>query len=391
MFLALKYVTEAEAQLACATMQAEEDAGTASRVLARYAADADAAVRYLVGDPAEERLLPKPVPNYRLMTVRQYHETYYAAWRSKKKPKTWISEQSHWRRLLRSDGLGETQLGAMDSRVFYRWVRDLRAAAPGGVRRGQVKPPVEALPDRPASGAYQRLLRSALQGLLTYAYTEEHLDVHVKLGDLRLSGSTKRVLEQVDPLDIDELVRLMDATPDPKHRAMWAVGAGEGLRPSELIRLDWGDVHWATQLLSLRGDAEGDGKTDLSVDRIPLTPIALRELRAWWAGCKEPATGLVFPADKRGGKGPIAYLNGSAYKGSLATAAKRAKIERKVTPYLLRHSFATIAWSLGIEKDVARRMLRHTDDTMLDRVYTRPRPADLVAKVAKFDVSVVAS
>ena len=35
-----------------------------------------------------------------------------------------------------------------------------------------------------------------------------------------------------------KLVRLMDATHEPKHRAMWAVGAGEGLRPSELIRVD---------------------------------------------------------------------------------------------------------------------------------------------------------
>jgi integrase len=55
-------------------------------------------------------------------------------------------------------------------------------------------------------------------------------------------------------------------------------------------------------------------------------------------------------------------------------------------PYLLRHSFATIAWSLGLDIDTARRIMRHTDTKMLDRIYTRPRPKDLVARAAAFDV-----
>ena len=48
-----------------------------------------------------------------------------------------------------------------------------------------------------------------------------------------------------------------------------------------------------------------------------------------------------------------------------------------MTPYLLRHSFATIAWSIGVEKDVARRILRHTDLMTLENVYCRPLVAEL--------------
>ncbi|MEZ5333609.1 MAG: hypothetical protein R2991_16600 [Thermoanaerobaculia bacterium] len=76
----------------------------------------------------------------------------------------------------------------------------------------------------------------------------------------------------------------------------------------------------------------------------------------------------------------------SGYKRALAGAASEAGISRAVTPYLLWHSFATIAWSLGIEMDVARRILRHADETMLLEVHSRPQPAELVAKVAAFDV-----
>ncbi len=74
------------------------------------------------------------------------------------------------------------------------------------------------------------------------------------------------------------------------------------------------------------------------------------------------------------------------YKKSLATTAEKAEIDQHVTPYLLRHSFATIAWSLGIPQDVARRVMRHTTNAMLDKVYCRPRPQDLVELVSSFDL-----
>ena len=116
--------------------------------------------------------------------------------------------------------------------------------------------------------------------------------------------------------------------------------------------------------------------------RRPLTPIAHRELMAWWMRCAQPESGVMFPSDARGGEGdePKPYTSETAYRRALKNAAKRAKIGRRVNMYLLRDSFATIAWSLGIDMDVARRILRHADETMLREVYCRPRPADLVAR-----------
>jgi len=42
-----------------------------------------------------------------------------------------------------------------------------------------------------------------------------------------------------------------------------------------------------------------------------------------------------------------------------------------VTPYLFRHAFATLSWLFKLDKDVARRVLRHRDSKMLDQVYCR--------------------
>lgn len=112
---------------------------------------------------------------------------------------------------LRAD-LGDTRLGDIDDRSVARWLRDLRARGQGGRED-----------EHAASGAYKRLLRSALQACLTYAYVEGHLPERAALGTLRIEGSTKRALEQVDPLSLDEVSALLAAS-EPKYRAMWAVG-----------------------------------------------------------------------------------------------------------------------------------------------------------------------
>lgn len=89
-----------------------------------------------------------------------------------------------------------------------------------------------------------------------------------------------------------ELMRMMDLSRDV-HRCLWAVGAGEGLRPGELVGLDWEDVDWERRLLTVHGS-----KTEASHARVPLTPLAFRELRRWEVVCSARAE----PAHRRRGK-----------------------------------------------------------------------------------------
>ena len=118
-------------------------------------------------------------------------------------------------------------------------------------------------------------------------------------------------------------------------------------------------------------------KTEAANARIPITPIALPHLRALWMELGQPETGPVFVAASG-----APYASSTGYRKALETALRRAGIGRRITPYQLRHSFATIAWAAGIPKDVARRILRHTDSRMLDAVYERPSAAQLAARVS---------
>lgn len=361
--VSLGAVTQAEAEAALARMQRLEDEGQIQRWMGWHAEEPDEAVKALVADvDVLEALDPKP--DYASMALEDYIDEVFAPWREKDRPRGWGQERRVLD-LVKRD-LGRYRLGEIDAHLVADYLDSLVCTR--GPRAGQ-----------PAAGNTKRLRRAAIQAVLHRAYRLRHIPSEPKLAEFEIRDSTKTVLPKSDPLTLEELVRLMKASP-PRLRAMWAVGAGQGLRPSELVRLTWADVDFEARTLSIPPDETGAGKTADSVATIPLTPFTLHELREWWMRCGRPREGLMFPSRRGGPYQP------QGFRKSLETAAEKAGINRKVHPYLLRHSFATIAWSLGIDIDTTRRMMRHVDETMLQRVYQRPRPADLAKRVEAFAV-----
>ncbi len=375
--LNLGRVTEDQAEAARARLQAHEDQGTAGPVLALYQQDergeADAR-SYLLGDPGKAELLPAPRVDYSAMRLRDYFRDRYAPWRGEARPAAWKSEQSHWRRIL-AGPLADLRLSEIckDRRLVFRWLDELRVEPSGGVRRGTARAEGAFVPDgtktKPASGAYKRLLRAAIQALLTRAFKSGDIDLEVELAKgLTLEGSTRRARPKAQALTKDEFSRLLAAS-EGKHRALWGVAVGLGLRPSELCRLRWEHVRWSTT--SLGSLLVPGTKTETSAAEVPLTATAHRELEAWWKASGEPAEGIIFPGDRHDRKksGVVEPYAAAGYKRALRTAATRAGIERPVTPYCLRHSFATLALAEGLAKDTVRATLRHTDPHMIDKVY----------------------
>jgi integrase len=385
--LNLSRVTEGQAEAACIAMQAAEADGTALRVLALAHRDAEGAVRHLISDAAEARFLPEDAVDHGAMTVTEYFDRVFWPVRVDPgspigvAPSTAEAELGYWRHKGGRNGLAERR-GILDGEIGPTRLRDLSDQQ---WERWQESNPG-------LSGRAKVLRRNAYAVMLAWARRQGHTTFRPEF--FRIRGSTKRTRVQSDPLDVDEVRRLLEAAGvddvplrGATHRAMWAVGVGQGLRPGELVRVEWSDVDWTAHILQVRGT-----KTEESAAPIPMTPLAHRELQALWVLLGKPKAGRCFlyhrdrdPAKerKKPTKGPQPFTE---YKKALEADALAAGIARKVTPYLLRHSFATLAWSLGIPQDTARRVMRHCDLKMLDRVYTRPRPAELVARVAGFDV-----
>lgn len=71
---------------------------------------------------------------------------------------------------------------------------------------------------------------------------------------------------------------LLAATPSTMHCALFAVGIGAGLRPSELLSMRWEDINMQEMTATIRGS-----KTAASQAAIPFTNLAARELMRWYA------------------------------------------------------------------------------------------------------------
>ena len=103
-----------------------------------------------------------------------------------------------------------------------------------------------------------------------------------------------------------------------------------------------------------------------------MSALSVREMGPWWAEAGKPPAGLAFPADAGGKMG--------TFKTALKGAARRAGIDvdadgkpRRVFPYLLRHSFATLAATSSppVPLPVAQAIMRHTSSKMLLETYAK--------------------
>jgi len=152
-----------------------------------------------------------------------------------------------------------------------------------------------------------------------------------------------------------QIKTMIDSTGNLKHRCIIASLYSAGLRRSELIKLTLHDINSERNLISIKG-AKGNTERHTL-----LSQALLHQLRNYYKEWK-----------------PSVYLfegvNGQPYsETSVATvvrkAAKRAGIMTRVTPHMLRHSFATHLLEDGIELRYIQQLLGHKS-TKTTEIYT---------------------
>lgn len=288
----------------------------------------------------------KDLNSFERLTLKDFVERVWMPVRSQEAaPKTVQRDRQVWGTIY--PVLGDLKLHQLDT---SKWTAFLASKETWGGRQRAI-----------TQVAYRMALRYAVElGIIS----EVHAFRPIK-------GSSVSSKEQVQPLTVEEVRKLLDGCLHPVHRALLALAFGQGLRPGEATALRWEDIDWTAGTVLVRGT-----KTDKARNTVPMTALTRRELEAFWKTKGLPTTGPAFTW----GGAPI-----KSFKNAIRSAARKAGISRKVTPYVARHTFATIAVASGANQASVRAMMRHSSrSTILERAYERLNPQQMAEGMKSF-------
>jgi integrase/recombinase XerD len=194
-------------------------------------------------------------------------------------------------------------------------------------------------------------IRSFHQFLLREKVTDHDPSVHIE------SPQPERSLPKV--LSMEEVEALLDA---PKvmneyglrDKAMLELLYATGMRVSEIISLDIGDIHATMGFVRCLG--KGSKERIIPIGHTALTAIEayLQKGRGKFARSKQRTDSLFL--NHHGNR-----LTRQGFWKILKKLTKEAHIEKEITPHTLRHSFATHLLMNGADLRSVQEMLGHAD------------------------------
>jgi site-specific recombinase XerD len=157
-----------------------------------------------------------------------------------------------------------------------------------------------------------------------------------------------------DVLAIEEVRGLIDAVRVPHFKAFFWTLYSLGLRLSEALHLQVGDIDSRRMLVHVH---LGKGSKDRYV---PLPERTLAVLRQHWAMHRDPL--WLFPARRRQyrhelGTGP---MQATSVQQAMARVVEQLNFQKTVTPHTLRHSYATHLLEAGVNLRLIQHYLGHT-------------------------------
>ncbi len=168
-----------------------------------------------------------------------------------------------------------------------------------------------------------------------------------------------------------EVLKLLKATDNIKHKAIIAVLYSSGLRRGELINLRKKDVDYDKRIIFVRG---GKGRKDRTTILADNTALILEQ----YMNLYKPDYWL-FEGMQRKQYSPTSVL------AILRKASKKAGLNKNVRPHMLRHSFATHLLEQGVDLRYIQSLLGHSSAKTTE-IYTQVRSHSLAKIKSPFDV-----
>ncbi|AFL89424.1 site-specific recombinase XerD [Terriglobus roseus DSM 18391] len=257
---------------------------------------------------------PNFIPQRRAITLRELAPRFLG-WKgdAQLEPKTQIYYEYGWK-LLAATPLASMQLAhitadAVDATVFRKAARDQHG-------EGQLVSPKYA---NQAICTLKRMLSKAREWhLLSEVPVIKPRKAYGRTGLFTAEDETKLLEHASQPLR-DILMIAMDT----------------GMRPSEIFRMRWEDVHWEALEIFIP-----KSKTDAGRRRVPMSKRMQAVLLGRWTGDR---CGWCFPT--RSAEGHI-----KSVKTAFNRARKKAGLDPRLVLYSARHTFGT--YSLAATKNL---------------------------------------
>lgn len=216
---------------------------------------------------------------------------------------------------------------------------------------------------------------SALRGFYNFLNLEKIMKENPMIG-VELPKRQKKLPKYLTP---EEIVELIDAADDIKHRkrlhAMIEVMYASGLRVSELVGLPMSAILDGRLLIHGKGSKERF---------VPIHETAVKALddyldvREAFIPSGQKNSPFVFPSS-----GATGHLTRDAFFKILKKCALIAGINPdRVSPHVLRHSFASHLLAGGANLRAIQTMLGH-EDIATTQIYTHVLPQHLIDAVQK--------
>jgi integrase/recombinase XerD len=178
------------------------------------------------------------------------------------------------------------------------------------------------------------------------------------------------------PLSVAEVERLLDASDTStaagrRDVAILELLYGSGMRVSELTGLDVDDVDLEEG--SVRAVGKGSKERIVPLGRLAVKALEAYLTRARPALAAPRSRGALF-LNRRGGR-----LTRQGSTNIIKDMARRAGIRKRVTPHMLRHSFATHLLEGGADVRVVQELLGHASlaTTQIYTLVTQDRLRDV--------------
>lgn len=164
--------------------------------------------------------------------------------------------------------------------------------------------------------------------------------------------------QRIVPPTPDELQRIYAVSPDHIQRIiLLGTYLGPRIGPSELFKLRWSDVDLKNGIIHMPNAAKG------ATDSARVIPIRSGLI---------PILSKLFNSDRILNISFVIHWKGNSVRSihrAWTSALKRAGIERRITPYCLRHAYATYSVQGGAKLKPLAKLMGHKNERMILQTY----------------------